>query len=283
MSLKPTVSLIVPVWNAERWLGECMDSIFLQSYPDFEVILVNDGSTDGSAELCEKYAYLDNRVFLIHQVNHGVAAARNRGLERAKGQFVAFCDADDYLEPLALERLVDAIPGVDMVAGSFRKFGEFEEIIRHPAATLEMKDVAHYAMGNLTNPRSNQMFCGCWAKLYRRELVRRFPDLTTAEDMALVFDYLTRCGKVRFLPEVVYHNRKRTDSLTTTFDESNKPGLFGFLGGLKYVRQFLTPFEVDLEPALDQSKIYHSILYYMRICAQDGGSMRDTFRKLYPS
>ena len=256
------ISVIVPVSrNEEPFLSQALESINAQTHRDLEVIVETDpGAT-------------------------GPAATRNRGLAKAHGEYVAFCDADDYLEPDALERMVNAIGDADMVAGSFRKFGNFEMTVRHDGGQLSMSEVAAYAMRNLRNPREHQLLSGCWAKLFRREMVGPFPErLTTAEDMAFNYDYLMRCMSVVVVPDIVYHNRKRMQSVTTTFDPGNKPGLFGFLGGLRYVREFLLGFysHDEVEEAIDNSKVYHSMLYFMRICAQQGGTMNDNFKKLYP-
>lgn len=254
-----TVSIIVPV-ASDEWLVQCLDSIKAQTYKDIELIVEHDPQGTGAA------------------------ATRNRGLERATGEMVAFCDADDYLEPTAIEKLVEAISGVDMACGSFRKFGDFESIVTHERVGLGMVKLAEYVMGNMTNPRSNQMLSGCWAKLFWRKKIGKFPLLTTAEDMAFNFSYLARCNTVKFISDVVYHNRKRKGSLTTLYDPKNKQGLFGFLEGLKYVRGFLHPYfnEEDIDNALDSSKVYHSLLYMIRICEDRGWTMQETFRELYP-
>ena len=256
------VSLIVPVYRAEPWIAECMASIRAQTYKDIELIVIDDSQASGAA------------------------AARNRGLDKATGEFIAFCDADDYMEPDAIEKMVAAMDGVGLVCGSFRKFGDFEQIVTHPTETLSLEQVADYVMENLRNPRSHQMLSGCWAKLYRRELVEHFPILTTAEDMAFNFDYLIRCYSynVRFISNIVYNNRKHAGTLTTTFDAGNKSGLFGFLSALRYVRHFL---EIcyrgdEIESAIDNAKVYHSILYFTRICAQAGEPINHVFKKLYP-
>lgn len=247
------VSLIVPVYKAEPWFDECMASIRAQTYKDIELIVIDD--KEGT----------------------GASAARNRGLKKATGDFVAFCDADDYLEPTAVEKMVAASDGVDMVCGSFRKFGTFEQIVQHETKTLAIREVAEYVLGNLCNPRSNQMLSGCWAKLYHRDRIGMFPDLTTAEDMAFNFHYLFRCDSVRFLSDIVYNNRKRDGSLSTTFDLNNKEGLFGFLGGLKYVQSFLYGrYNADeITRAIDIAKVYHSMLYAQRIGP-------DALKKVFP-
>lgn len=254
-----TVSLIVPVYKRD-WLPECLESIEKQTYKDIELIVIDDPEATGPW------------------------AARNRGLEKASGKFVAFCDADDYLETDAIELMVKSIPGVDMVAGSFRKFGAFEQTVNYKTGVLKPENIAAYAMKNLREPRRHQMLSGCWAKLYRRSMVRPFPSLATAEDMAFNFDYLSRCHSVRFIEEIVYNNRKHSGTASTAFDEKDRRGLFGFMEGIKYVKRFLYEFFSDdeIEDALDNAKAYHSMLYFMRIADQHGLSMRDTLMRLYP-
>ena len=253
------VSIIMPVYGRE-FLDEALASIERQTYKDIDLIVEEDPDATGAA------------------------AARNRGLDRATGEFIAFCDADDYLAPDAIEKMVDSIQMYDMVAGSFRKFGNFESIVTHPKALLAPSHVAKYAMRNLLEPRHHQMFSGCWAKLYRRSMIARFPALITAEDMAFNFDFLHRATGVLFLPDIVYHNRKHAGSLTTTYDPSKPRGLLDVIQALGYVRSFLLERypEEEVNRAIDNSKVYHSMLYFMRICEHQGGTMRENFTRLYP-
>ena len=260
--MKPnsTASVIVPIYKPNpEWLEACLHSIRSQTYP-VELVTVED--TEGK----------------------GAWHARNLGLEKATGDYIAFCDADDYLEPFAIERMVEAIDGdVDMVVGSFRKFGEWEQTVSHPTVTWGLEKVADYVMWNLRHPMHNQLLSGCWAKMYRKSLVRLFPRLTTAEDTAFNFDYLSRCCYVRVLEDVVYNNRKHSDSLSTAFDEKDKWGLFRVMEALMHVRNFLTEFysEDVIDQAIDNSKVYHAMLYYMRICNQTKLPMREVLMKLY--
>lgn len=248
------VSVIVP--GHSEWLQQALESIKTKDYKDLELIVQSDPDMTGAA------------------------ATRNRGLERVSGEHVIFCDSDDYMEPGAIDKLLEASEGADMVCGSFRKFGDFEATVTHPTEVLSMDRVAEYVMNSLNNPGKYQMLSGCWAKLFKREMIGTFPDLTTAEDMAFNFDYLSRCNNVKFISDVVYHNRKRQGSLTTSFDASNRAGLFGFLQGLKYVRSFLRPFYTidEIDDAIDCMKVYLSMLYFSRIA----GCGRGTFRRLYP-
>ena len=101
----PIVSVIVPVYNSEKHLRRCVDSILAQSFIDFELILVDDGSVDSSGSICDDYAINDNRVSVIHKPNGGISDARNKGLEAAKGKYIMFCDNDDTVEPKWIELL----------------------------------------------------------------------------------------------------------------------------------------------------------------------------------
>lgn len=104
-----TISVIIPVYNAENTLKKCVESILLQSFADFELILVDDGSKDGSCELCDSFAQADKRVVVFHKINEGVCATRNFGLDRAKGEYVCFADSDDYVSPDWLKLLIQGI------------------------------------------------------------------------------------------------------------------------------------------------------------------------------
>lgn len=113
------VSIIIPVYNVEQYLPECLSSILCQTYKDIEIILVNDGSTDRSGELCRAAAESDNRVVLIEQKNAGLSAARNAGLDRASGEYIMFVDSDDYVSPYMVETMLKSIEDADMVMCRF--------------------------------------------------------------------------------------------------------------------------------------------------------------------
>ena len=121
----PLLSIIVPVYNTATYLPACLDSILSQGFTDFEVLLVDDGSSDGSGAICDKYAEADSRVRVFHQENGGVSSARNLGLSQAKGEWIYFVDSDDEMLPDGLQTLVDCISDdVDIVMGGILEVEE---------------------------------------------------------------------------------------------------------------------------------------------------------------
>ena len=119
------VSIIVPVYNTEPFLSRCLDSILCQSFTDFELLLIDDGSTDGSGAICDDYAERDSRIRVFHKENGGVSSARNLGIDNSKGEWLYFADSDDELLPNGLQTLVNCIDeDVDVVMGGYEKFNE---------------------------------------------------------------------------------------------------------------------------------------------------------------
>ena len=115
---EPLISVIVPVYNVEKTLSRCIKSILIQTFTSFELILVDDGSIDKSGEICDEFARKDNRLIVIHQLNKGVSSARNRGLDIARGKYIAFCDSDDFVYAEWLQNFVDNICNVDLCTQS---------------------------------------------------------------------------------------------------------------------------------------------------------------------
>ena len=196
-------SIIIPVYNAEATLNKCVDSVLMQQFANFEVILVDDGSKDGSLQICEEYARKDSRVTVIHKENGGVSSARNRGLEIAKGKWVTFVDSDDYLGNVFLP---NEEVGADIVFGSYlnvidaREVGGFSSKVMREASLGDV--VARY--GNDTILR------GPCAKWFRRDLIGNicFPeDMKVGEDTCFVWQYLSRCQTCGVLPQSTYYVR----------------------------------------------------------------------------
>lgn len=215
----PLVTLIVPIYNAAAYLENCLDTIKAQSYREFEALLVNDGSTDASFDICRSYVQSDSRFRLIDKPNSGVSDSRNRALDQACGKYLQFLDSDDWLTPNAIETLVHAAEstGADLVLSHFyRVVGERmaqrghikarQVLTRQEFAEEMMKAPANYYYGVL------------WNKLYRRSIVEahrlRFPsDINWCEDFLFNLNYIEHVRLVSAVPEPIYYYRKRGDSL----------------------------------------------------------------------
>lgn len=117
--VNPLLSIIVPVYNVEQYLRKCIDSILSQTYTDFELILVDDGSTDNSGKICDEYALKDNRIIVLHKENGGVSSARNCGLDIAKGDYIAFADSDDYVDSKWLDNFISVLKDEDIIVQGF--------------------------------------------------------------------------------------------------------------------------------------------------------------------
>lgn len=214
--MKPTISVIVPVYQASAHLEPCIRSLLAQTFSDWELILVDDGSTDGSLELCRRYAGQDARIRVLHQSNAGVSAARNTGLAAAQGLWIAFVDADDWVEPEYLQTMYEKcgnaqISLCDVADGEPRTLAE---------ETLSLDTLRTTPSRYAQLPYINYVY----NKLFSRSLL--FPEgprfdvqRKRGEDAAFVAACLLRCRTVAVCPEKLYHYRATPDSATHRFYE----------------------------------------------------------------
>ena len=210
----PTVSVIVPVYNVEKYLPECLDSVLAQTFPDFEVVAVDDGSPDGSRALAERYAAADHRVRVVGRENGGLGAARNTGVKHARGEFLTFLDSDDVLPPQALRALVTSAreTGSDVVVGSLRRFDA-----HGTWAPQWVPDVHVVARPQIRLQQFLPLIRNLYTvdKLYRRrywlEQDLWFREGVAYEDQPLVTQLLARADGIDVIPDVVYHYRRRDD------------------------------------------------------------------------
>lgn len=218
-----TFSIIIPVYNVEQYLCDCLDSVLNQTMSDWEAICVNDGSTDGSAAILEAYAGKDARLIVIEQSNGGLSSARNTGLDAAKGEFVLFLDSDDWLESDALQMLADHLNGEDMVCFSGRRF--FEETgAYHPADSLAEKVYPtgmEYYNENALLHRDFAFVCAV-LRLYKRSFLvehgLRFKEGIFHEDNLFTPHACYYAHQVKVIDKCLYNYRVRPHSITTTAD-----------------------------------------------------------------
>lgn len=213
------ISVIVPVYNCEKYLPECVRSILNQSERDFELLLVDDGSTDQSPKICDAIAAQDCRVRVIHQRNCGVSCARNRGIEEASGTFIAFVDADDVIHPQYLELLLKGIrqSGTMLSICTFQSFphdGQMPiESVAQPAVRYMTRRELLALLNDWCNVEALSMVIPC-VKLYRAELLReiRFPEGIRHEDEFFAHHILAKCEEAVFLDIPLYGYRQNPDS-----------------------------------------------------------------------
>lgn len=191
-------SIIIPVFNVETLLPRCVDSVLAQEYPDFEVLLVDDGSTDGSGRICDEYAGKDRRVKVIHQKNSGVSAARNTGLEHASGEFIVFADSDDCVGPRYLLDFCGC--DSDYVCHGLTTYEEDGvEVSR-----TEMQETHLTASkDNLLNLLKQNYLSFICSKRFKQEIIERYkirftPNINYAEDTLFILDYLEHAEKISF-------------------------------------------------------------------------------------
>lgn len=218
--MNQTISVIVPVFNVAGYLPQCVDSILSQDYGNLEVILIDDGSTDGSGEICDRYAALDSRVRVIHQKNGGAAAAKNAGLRLATGEYLAFADSDDYLEPDAYGFLMKVLleTGADAVQGSFR------EVYRNRAEEQRISEEILEGYDYLLRFPKDFSCALLWNKLYRRAL---FDGVFFEEGHKIDDEYFTYQGflqprKVVRADRIVYNYRKRASSVMSSPESAER-------------------------------------------------------------
>lgn len=214
---KNKLTIIIPVYNAEDYLSRCLDSILDQDMTSYEVILVDDGSTDSSSLICDRYSATDPRFRTIHKPNGGVSSARNAGLNLAKGEYVMFVDSDDALAPDALQTLTSSIDGEDLVVGGFIEYiGDIPHRNVAPETCMSYSKETLETFFEVNIRRNCEMLDAPWAKMYRRKALAdlRFNEaLNYAEDKLFVFEFLASCKSILTCPQTVYNYYLRPGSL----------------------------------------------------------------------
>lgn len=207
--IKPKISVVVPVYNVEAYVEKCLASLAAQTYPAMEVLVVDDASTDGGGLLCDAWAARDRRFQVLHlPENQGVSAARNAGVRHAAGDYVAFVDSDDYVEPGLLETLYRALEesSADIsVCGD-----EGLRLKPSPAQVLTPAEAARCLAGR------SPFLWTAWGKLFPAELARRIPFDRSAlccEDLLFFYQTLKRAGRIAYVPDPLYHYVFREGSL----------------------------------------------------------------------
>ena len=219
----PKLSIIVPVYKVEQYIHKCIDSILNQTFTDFELILVDDGSPDNCGKICDEYAQKDERVRVIHKENGGVSSARNLGIDEAQGEYIGFVDSDDFIDANMYQEMLDFLEVNDLdivctdtyiVHGDRKKFKP-----RYPKNMVFENGTAinENLNGNLDN--------AVWNKIYKKEILAgiRFPSNRRYEDVATIYKWIFNARKVGYLSKPHYYYRKLDSSfIGTSFNSKSR-------------------------------------------------------------
>ncbi|WJE46143.1 glycosyltransferase [Peribacillus frigoritolerans] len=271
----PEISIIVPVYNTEKYLKKCLDSLINQTFEDIEIITINDGSTDNSIKILKEYEEKDDRIIVLDLENQGPSGARNSGLQFAKGEFVMFVDSDDWMDLTTCKKVYDEakLKQADTVLfcytsessmGSIKKylFSDKKRLFNEEEVYSELFcGVLGLTSGKLRKPEKLDVLVSVWAKLYKTELIKQnsisFIDLKLIPSECQLFNlqYFQHSKKVVYLNECFYRYRRNN---TTSFTKGYREELFKkWLYWIDYVKEYL-------DQNNERTLAYDA--YYSRIC-----------------
>ena len=241
------ISVIVPIFNIERYVGICIESIINQTYANLEIILVNDGSPDRCGEICDLYAKKDSRIKVIHKENGGLVSARKAGIQVAHGDYSTYVDGDDWLEKDYYKQLVQKANDADVIISGHRRM-LFEQVVDMPVRFTP----GEYEGEALDSIRKEMISYGdffkvgvstyVWNKLFKTNLLRKYQllvddSITIGEDAAVVYPILNECKKIVFTNTLGYRYRQREDSML----KKSKP-FVKEIDGLRKLHSYLLSF-----------------------------------------
>ncbi|MEF2629635.1 glycosyltransferase family 2 protein [Megamonas funiformis] len=222
------ISIIIPIYNVEQYLSQCLDSVINQTYKNLEILLINDGSTDNSGKICDNYAKLDNRIRVFHKKNEGVSSARNLGLEKCTGDFIGFVDPDDFIELNMYELLYNEQQktNADIIWCNYCKISSTGNIIylgeinNNTFYDLSLKNNKKIFSKNFYYILNMKTYI--WNKLFKRKLFYniRFPLKKTFEDLFIFMSLILQTNTIQFISKTLYYYRQRDTSLCATFNTS---------------------------------------------------------------
>lgn len=225
----PKISVIVPIYNVEKYLQECLDSIINQTFKDIEIICVNDGSTDSSLEILNKYAEQDQRIKIINQNNQGLSAARNTGIKYANGEYISFIDSDDYIDTSLYETLVKYLPA-EMICFNAKAFGD-NFIPEKMQKNLICKINGLEKISDKSIFKTNVY---AWNKLFKTEIIKKynleFPKGLYFEDFVFLWDYMLKIKTAYYLKndKAFYYYRQRPTSIMSTCNNKSIDHLYAW-------------------------------------------------------
>lgn len=276
--MRPCVSVIVPVYNVEKYLSRCVDSILNQTYENLEIIFVDDGSKDNSAVMCDKYTKENNKIKVLHKTNGGLSSARNAGIEASCGEYLCFVDSDDCIEPTMIEKMVTQmqVDGSNICCcGRFDVYGN-KKARGLSCSKHEVLDVQDAFIKLLKEKECDVSTCD---KIFHRSLFDgvTYPIGEINEDAAVIHLLFSKAKKISFIPDRFYNYCHRESSITTSNFTETKMVI---LEHGKAIREFVS----KNYPVLTEYAEYFFVKKLLEVCILINLSDRKTrkkYKKLY--
>lgn len=279
--MSETITVIIPVYNAEKYLDECINSVCEQTYKHLQIIIVNDGSTDSSGDVCERYATRDSRILLINKTNGGQASARNVALNKIKGDYICFLDSDDVMKNDMLEKLyaLHKKTESDIVVCGFQKF-EKQVQVNGSNSVLEKTYTTEEALLDICMDKYLKTYV--WNKFFVKSLLlnARFQEGRVFEDTALVADIMCQARKIVYTSEKLYYYRIREGSTVRQYSEKRYyDELWAYNKQLNLMNTYCKKGKVWIECKI--AEIIRDLIDHNYVTADDSLSlnMRDIYRR----
>ena len=247
----PSISIIVPIYNMEKMMRKCLDSILAQTFQDYECLLIDDGSKDGSSAICDEYAACNPRFTVYHKPNGGLSDARNYGLERAKGKYTIFVDPDDWIDPEGMDKLYETAEreNADMIICDFYRENETSRfLVKQKPSSLEHQTVLKELFSRIHGSTCNKLIK---RELYSKYDIKNPKGIYGCEDQYVMASFLLHNIKVAYCPVAFYHYMYNINSLTRYYDENT------YQNDITILKMFS-----DLLSGTDAEKIAYEIKYY---------------------
>lgn len=241
-SKHPLISIIIPIYNVEKYLRRCLDSVVKQAYRNIEIVLVDDGSPDGCPGICDEFASADERIKVIHKENEGLAEARNVGVSAATGEYISFVDSDDFVSLKYVEILYKGITKFDAAISlaTFQRFEKMEDVVPQEVGDADFQLLTkNQVFENYTslNTCASMPFISACNKLYKRELFDdvQYPKGKLFEDSFTSYKLLDKADKIAFVPDALYYYFINPKSIMgTSFKEKHLEVIEAYRGGCNY-------------------------------------------------
>jgi len=292
--VEPLISIIVPVYNGEKFIEKCFNSILNQTYQNLEIIIINDGSKDKSAKICDKYAELDDRIIVVHQENIGLSSVRNKGLDMATGELIGFVDCDDSIHPRMYEilqkNLYEYNAGIAMCEVTKVYNSNIDEHIKESNLTINKQHIQCFkqkeAFKNLFN-KKNLITVVPWNKLYKKEIFKniRYPIGKINDDEFVIHHIIQATKKIIFTDAILYYYYHNEKSIT------NKQYSLQKLDAIEAIKDRMLLFELQKYHNLLQKGSntylhliiihYYAVQKYLPIERETLKNLKEKFREEY--